>query len=183
MLEISDYLSLNELSKDTGVSKNTLTGFFTYHRLYRHPYRVRRGHQVYVRLDAIERYTEGRAAQRPKGWPTVKRLCLELGLPRGSRLVSRLLQGLRTLQYRHALYVHPDDAQLFRTRILELRPLPGWINIQQAAKRAGRTRPALTSWARNRDIPLREFWASPKPPQLYIHQRDLERYCETRAEL
>ena len=181
MIDLNDYISLSDLSRDTSVSKNALLAYFTYHDLMRYPYRVRHKGQIYLRLDVAERYLQGRTTQRPKGWPTLKRLCFEAGVPRASRLIIRLTKDLQVVRFRHAMYVHPDDAKLFLTRIKALRPLPGWVLVGESAKKAGRTRPALTSWAKRRGIEMREFIDdSGKPPKLYIHERHAEKYIATR---
>lgn len=159
--DLSDYVLVKDLAQSRGVGIYAVHVWLKRQDKHRLPYSFVRRHKAYVRADVAAEYAEARAERRPKGWMTVKSVLAELPYQNtsGYHLLRQLEhKGEITVQtWRKNSYVSKGDAahllQTFRSTL----PLPGWVPLQEAARRAGVTPGAVSKWAKRNSFELRFY--------------------------
>ncbi len=179
--DLSDYVLVTELAESRGVTVHAVYGWLNRQKKHRQPYffiRLRRG---YVRADLAAEYADARAERRPKGWVTVKSVLAELPYENtsGYHLLRQLeRKGEITVQtYRKNSYVSRGDAAHLLQSWRSTLPLPGWVPLQETARRAGVTPESVSKWAKRNDFELR-FYRHPEHFHIvhYLEVKHAESY-------
>ncbi len=170
------YLTLREVADANGVSRQSVRDWLARRDLYRYPYRVKSGNRYLIRIDAAERYAEGRLGLKPRGYVTVKGICQEMGINRGGGFLEvTLLKGIEPVFFRGTAYLSPGDAAVVLERWKSYQPAHGWVPVRDSAPIIGRTRQGLTHWAKRSGVELRPYYSGGQV-RLFIEERQLLTY-------
>lgn len=173
------FIPLKQVAEVNNVAQQSVAEWLKRRKLYQYPYRKTSGRQYLIRIDAAERYAEGRIGVKPKDYVTVKGLCAEMGISRGGSFMRQtLLKGVSPQLFRGTAYLSPEDAATVLARWKKLQPAHGWLPIRQAAPVIGRTRQGVIHWANRNGVEVREYYDG-EQLKVFIQERQLLTYLRT----